>query len=87
MRSSEIGLSPSGVAIGVSGDAQPQSRHEPGHVGCSAVGVWQKLLMQQPAARQQQICPAEQHWLPQQLWPAPQLVPSQGAAVQPVAEQ
>jgi hypothetical protein len=49
--------------------------------------VWQKLLMQQPAARQQHICPAEQHWLPQQLWPAPQLVPSQGAAVQPVAEQ
>jgi hypothetical protein len=71
----------------VSGDAQPHARHEFGHVGCSAVGVWQKLLMQQPAVRQQQICPAEQHWLPQQLWPAPQLVPSQGAAVQPVAEQ
>jgi hypothetical protein len=43
--------------------------------------------MQQPAVRQQQICPAEQHWLPQQLWPLPQLVPLQGAAVQPVPEQ
>jgi hypothetical protein len=56
--------------------------HPPGQLGISAVGVWQTRSREIGPSTPQQIWPAAQQLVPQQV-PFAQVVPdSQGAAVQ-----